>query len=221
MGNFEPYFIEHNETGIFTEIINKVFSKIPEHQPKYAWGRSNSRLWLEFSEGKLDAVSNLFDSVKLAACRSDPVFRFRDIAVSNKKDNYKIDDISDLKGKSIISFQGAKDFFGDKFSSIIQTDKYREVARPHWQAKVLYTHQADVSVGDLFIFLDSIRAESNTSLTPLDFNYHDIFPAIYSRMGFRDKQVCESFNKSLREIKRNGEYEKVYHKYLKRLNYVL
>ncbi len=73
----------------------------------------------------------------------------------------------------------------------------------------------------MFIFLDSIKAENNISLTPLDFSYHDIFPAIYSRMGFRDKLVCESFNKSLREIKSSGEYEQVYRKYLKRLNYVL
>lgn len=220
MGNFEPYFIERNESGIFTEIIDKVFSKMPNHQPKYAWGRSNNRLWVDFSEGKLDAVSNLFDSVKLKACRTDPIFRFRDIAISNKKDNLDIKTINDLKEKNIITFQGARDFFGKQFTSVINADLYREVARPRWQAKALFTHQADVSVGDMFIFLDSIKAERSISLTPQDFSYHDIFPAIYSRMGFRNKKVCKEFNSALKIIKDSGEYEQVYHKYLKQLNYV-
>lgn len=220
MGNFEPYYIEHNESGIFTDIINKVFSKIPHYHPQYAWGRSNNRLWADFSEGKLDGVSNLFDSVELDACRTDPVFRFRDIAISNKKDNLTIKTIKDLKGKNIITFQGAKDFFGKQFTSVIKADLYREVARPHLQAKALYTRQADVSVGDMFIFLNSIKAERNITLTPQDFSYHDIFPAIYSRMGFRDKKVCKEFNKALKVIKNSGEYEQVYHKYLKQLNYV-
>lgn len=220
MGNFEPYFIEHNESGIFTEIIDKVFSKMPHHRPKYSWGRSNNRLWVDFSEGKLDGVSNLFDSVKLKACRTDPIFRFRDIAISNKKDNLTINTIGDLEGKNIVTFQGAKAFFGKQFNSVIKTDRYREVAKPHWQAKALFTHQADVSVGDMFIFLDSIKTERSISLTPQGFSYHDIFPAIYSRMGFRDKKVCKEFNEALKIIKNSGEYEKVYHKYLKQLNYV-
>jgi ABC-type amino acid transport substrate-binding protein len=221
MGNFEPYYIEKNESGIFTDIINKVFSHMPDHNPKYAWGRSNNRLWLEFSEGKIDAVSNLFDSVELEACRSDLIFRFRDIAISNKNEKHEINNIAELKGKNIITFQGAKNFFGKKFTSVIQEDQYREVARPHWQAKILYKRQAEVSVGDMFIFLNSIKAENSASTTPQDFTYHDIFPAISSRMGFRDHQVCKEFNRALKIIRKSGEYEQVYHEYLKRLDFIL
>ncbi len=220
MGNFEPYFIEEGETGIFTDIINLVFTQLEDYQPRFLWGLSNNQLWLDFEAGKLDAVSNLFDSVKLDACRSDPIFRFRDVAISNVRDQYKINTINDLRGKSIVTFEGAKDFFGKEFSSITSTGIYREVAKPHTQVTELYKRRADVSVGDMFIFLHGIKNKKYVKSHPQDFIFHDIFPAISSRMGFQDKKVCTLFNKALKEIRKSGQYKRVYHSYLRKLNYV-
>ncbi len=220
MGNFEPYFIEKGETGIFTDIINLVFAQLEDYHPRYLWGLSNNQLWLNFEAGELDAVSNLFDSVKLNACRTAPIFRFRDVAISNASDHYKINNINDLWGKNIVTFEGAKDFFGEEFSSIIRKGFYREVAKPHTQVRELHKRRADVSVGDMFIFLHSIKNKQEVNSRPQDFSFHDIFPAISSRMGFQDEKVCTLFNEALKKIRKNGQYEKVYHSYLRKLNYV-
>jgi len=220
MGNFEPYFIEQGTSGIFTDLIRAVFKLMPNHQPKFLFGRSNNRLWHDFKQNNVDAVSNLFDSVELDACRSDPIFRFRDVAVSKTSANFKIKKIADLAGKYIVTFQGARSFFGDEFEKTTHSKNgsYREVSRPSWQVQVLGSDSADVSVGDMFIFLHTLKETKNLDLSANDFTFHDIFPAIYTRMGFRDPQVCELFNQGLKKIRANGRYEKIYSTYLRQLN---
>lgn len=218
MGNFEPYFIAKNNTGIFTELVDAIFKEIPGLEPRYQFGYSNKRLWHELSVNKIDAVANLFDSVELKVCRSDPVFRFRDIVVSKRSDQLIIESVADLKGKYIITFQGARDFFGETFKQNTQHGAYHEVARPSMQAKTLIRHNADVSVGDMFIFLQSLKDIKPLTVTAQDFTFHDILPAISSSMGFKDEKICQKFNAALKIIKKNGIYEKVYEKYLLQLS---
>jgi len=220
MGNFEPYFIEQGTSGIFTDLIHAVFKKMPNHQPKFLFGRSNNRLWHDFKQNNVDAVSNLFDSVELDACRSDPIFRFRDVAVTKKSADFKIKKIADLAGKYIVTFQGARSFFGNEFEKTThsKSGSYREVSRPSWQVQVLGSDSADVSVGDMFIFLHTLKETKNLNLSASDFTFHDIFPAIYTRMGFRDPQICQLFNQALKKIRANGQYEKIYSSYLRQLN---
>jgi len=219
MGNFAPYYIAESNSGIFTDIIEAAFRYIPDHKPKYLFGRPNKRLWHDFKTGRIDAVSNLFDSVKLDGCRSDPVFRFRDVAVTKLKDNFKIQKISDLAGKRIITFQGAKDFFGPEFARFTDFKVYTEIAKQELQSTMLYHGRADVSVGDMFIFLQSLKKIRGSVVMPSQFKFHGIFPAISSRMGFRNYRLCEQFNKALKQIRESGEYEAIYKSYLEKLGY--
>ena len=215
MGNFAPYYISEGQTGIFTDVITAVFKNMPDHQPVYLFGRPNNRLWDDFKKGKIDAVSNLFDSVKLEGCRSDPIFRFHDVAVTKSKVNISLKKISDLAGKRIITFQGAKGFFGDEFANFTNFKSYTEVAKPNLQARMLYSGRADVSVGDMFIFLHTLKTSKKAIASPTEFNFHDIFKSAISRMGFREQEVCALFNKSLKKIRHSGEYENIYRSYLK------
>ena len=201
MGNFEPFYISAGETGVFTDLIKAVFYKMPGHEPKFLFGRSNKRLWHEFRVGEIDAVSNLIDSEPLEACRSDKIFLFRDMAITRKRDHLSIKQIADLAGKRIVTYQGAKGFHGEALANAINEQHYRELAQQNWQAKALFNHEADVSIGDIFIFLHSLNKLQYLGVTPDDFSYHDIFPAIYARMGFRDAQLCRLFNVALKKIR--------------------
>ncbi len=217
MGNFDPFVVESEDSGIFTDIIRAVFRHIPNHEATFEYGMGNKRLWVFFEEGRIDAISNLYDSVDLQACRSDPTFRFRDMAISLKKSNFTIKNVTDLKGKSLMSFQGAKDFFGLEFAKIIDSKNYTELAKPQLQAIMLFHDRVDVSVGDLFLFLRTLEKED---IDPANFSYHDIFPRLYSRMGFHDEEICKLFNEGLKKIKASGEYEEIYSLYLERLGYI-
>lgn len=218
MGNFEPYYIEHKNTGIFADIITAAFRYIPNHNPKYIFGHSNKALWASFDSGRVDAVSNVFDSIPIKGCRSDPVFRFKDVAVSLKRSNLRIASTADLSGKSMVSFQGAKAFFGDTFSDNV-TSAYTEVGKPELQVRMLFAGRADVSVGDVFIFLQAAANIEGELIPASAFQFHDIFPEIYSRMAFRDEGICQQFNRALEQVRQSGEYEKIYAAYLNKLGY--
>lgn len=219
MGNFEPYFIEDSNSGIFTELIQAVFSQMPEYKPKFIFGYSNRRAWYDFKQGNIDAVSNLIDSVKLSACRSDRFFRFRDVVISKASSQFTIRRVSDLAGKKIVTFQGAKGFLGDEFANTVKPENYQEIAEQNWQAKVLYSGNADLSIGDMFTFLYSIKRMKKITAKASDFVFHDLFPPIYSRMGFHDDVLCARFNQALKIIKKSGEYEEIYDNYLRSFDY--
>lgn len=214
MGNFEPYFIAEGETGIFTDIVTAAFKRIPDYQPKYVFGLSNNQLLTVFDRDRLDAVANVFDSGALDACRSDPVFRFRDVAVSTQAAGLKIDTIADLAGHSVVTFEGAKGFFGPEFAAIINPHSYLEVGKPSLQARMLLGGRYDVTVGDLMIFLQSKSQFESQSQVQTKVVVHDIFPQIYSRMGFKDPVLCIAFNAALAELKASGEYEQIYERYI-------
>ncbi|WP_218044870.1 substrate-binding periplasmic protein [Kiloniella majae] len=215
MGNFEPYYIAADETGIFTDIITAVFQEIPDHEPVFVFGRPNNRLWQDFSRRKVDAVSNLYDSIEVGGCRSEPVFRFRDVAITRAEAKFSFQNIKDLKGLNIIAFQGAKEFFGPEFSAMVQESVFTVASEPGVQAQALWDGRVDVSVGDLFIFLHSLKTIAGSGVPPNMFEVHDILPAVYSRMGFWDEHLCAEFNRALQKIKDSGEYEEIYDRYLR------
>ena len=216
MGNYEPYYIAKGDTGIFPDILKAVFRYMPDHQPKFLFGRPNKRLWKDFENGKIDAVANVFDSAKLEGCKSDPVFRFRDIAISKTDRNLELHGLSDLKGLRVVAFQGAKKFMGPAFKAFDGFAEYSEIADQKLQSGMLYRGRADVSIGDMFLFLQSlgkIKAQAK------EFAFHDIFPVLTTRMGFRDRDMCSVFNMALRKVKSSGEYEAIFTSYLNKFGY--
>jgi len=219
MGNYEPYYIAKGKTGIFTDVLEAVFRHMPDHQPVYLFGRPNKRLWRDFKNGKIDAVANVFDSAELEGCKTDPVFRFRDIATTKTSRGLKIEKISDLAGLRVVAFQGAKKFMGTEFSTYTDFKVYTEVANQEQQSAMLHGGRADVSIGDMFLFLQSLKKLKDRSVKAIDFKFHDIFPALITRMGFRDASMCPLFNKALAKIISSGDYERVYNSYLTRLGY--
>lgn len=213
VGNFEPYFIAKGRTGLFTELLDAIFAGIPNYEPVYQFDHSNNRLFQEFREGKLDAVANVFESMNLAPCHSKPFFHFQDMAMTRAEDQFKIRNIEDLKGKSIITFQGAREFLGKIFADQTFAGEYIEMANPGHQVRRLARGQGDVSIGDLFVFLHNLEMVPGLKMKPEDFNYHPVIPKNATRMGFKDKALCERFKASLAHIEKTGQDKAIYRKY--------
>ncbi|MDN3638737.1 transporter substrate-binding domain-containing protein [Simiduia curdlanivorans] len=222
MGNFEPYFIAESETGIFTDLINAVFVHMPDYRPVYKFGFGNTALWASYEAGRIDAVTNLFDLIQLEGCRTDPVFLYRDVAITTAINAPSIESVADLAGLSIVTFQGASKFLGPEFTSVISADRYSETEKPELQARMLMGGRYDVSVGDLLIFLDArkkLRARSAANDADFPIVVHDIFPQILARMGFRNQALCDAFNSGLEKIKASGEYSEIYRRYYQEYNF--
>jgi len=219
MGNFKPYYIESESSGIFPDIVSAVFREMPGYEPKYVWALSNNSLWASFEAGRLDAVSNLFDSVEIKACRTESLFRFRDVAVTRAGSDLQLNRMEDLKNKRVVAFEGAKGFFGENFAQQLDPAAYEEVSKPELQAKMLWMQRYDVSVGDLYIFFETLKSLKLEGAQPSDFIVHNIFPSISSRLGFRDEALCAEFNAALKRVKASGEFEAIYSDYLEKLGY--
>ncbi|MDM8550646.1 ABC transporter substrate-binding protein [Desulfobacterales bacterium HSG2] len=220
LGNFEPHFVKEGNTGLFTDLVKETFALLPQYQLKFRHGRSVKRLIKELNSGRIDAAANVFGS-DLKGYVSEPLFRFTDVAVTLKSRNLVIRQVSDLKGKSLITYQGAKIVLGREFVETAETcSRYMEVPEPMTQAKMVAMGRYDVSVGDIYVFLHSLRVWSGGKYKPDQFEFHRIFPDIYTQMGFKDKRVCDDFNRALREIKKNGKYEALYERYLRELGYL-
>ena len=219
MGNFKPYYIESENSGVFTDVISAVFREMPDYEPNYVWGLSNNGLWASFAAGRLDAVSNLLDSVEISGCRTDPVFRFHDVAITRVSSGLQLQDVSDLKGKSVVAFQGAKGFLGSRYLEQLSAARYEEVGKPESQAKMLWVKRYDVSVGDMYIFFESLKSLNSEGVQTSDFKVHKIFPSIYARFGFLDETLCEPFNAALKKVKASGEFEAIYSGYLEKIGY--
>jgi polar amino acid transport system substrate-binding protein len=142
---------------------------------------------------------------------------YMDAAISLKKNNLKINTMTDLKDKSIITFQGASNFLGADYAAVVKgSDKYSEQADEKRKIMQLYAGGAQVYIGDVNVF-KYYRAGVSGVDTKQDIEYHKIFTPhaqTFNNVVFRDKQLRDDFNAGLKQIKANGEYKKIIKKYI-------
>ncbi len=223
LGNFKPQFSDKNEPALFKDIIDSTYSHIPNQQIEYRYNLSNARLIQSLNQKAVDGAANIFASNEVQGCITAPVFRFSDVAISKKENNLTINSVSDLRGKSIVTYQRAKKLLGQQFNQAIETNEnYNEVPHPDQQAKLLASGLVDVSIGDKYIFLQSLGSLQNTkigNIDPNNFVFHEIFPPVYSSMGFNEQAHCDAFNIALKKLKQTKEYEAIYNRYLNKLGY--
>lgn len=218
-GSFGPYYMPETNSGIFPDIITAVFHEMPGFEPKYEFGNGVRDSLRRYQAGRVDAISNLFDSMGAKGCRTDPVFRFRDVVISKRKDKRRVESLADLEGLSIVAFDGAKGFFGEEYARQTLSGSYLEVDKQALQPRLLLSDRYDVNIGDLFIFFYGLEQITSTKVAPSEFQMHDVFPVISTRMGFQDTNLCPIFNAALEKVKASGEYERIYQRYLDELGF--
>lgn len=217
VGNFPPFFIEDGKKGIFIEIIDEIFKKLPQYKVEYIF-MSNNRLLHEINYGELiDVACNVFPNSNVNAYLSEPIFRFRDVAISKNSDQLVINTISDLQGKSIAAYQGATEFLGDKFKLMAKKNaEYSEHSHPKDTTHLLLSGKKDIRVGDLNIFwydLNNKHYNKYKDLAHANFTIHYLWSDIFSHMAFKDQSIQKVVDEVIIELKRKGTMEKIYLKH--------
>lgn len=217
VGNFEPFFIEKGERGLFLDITKEIFKLLPEYEVKFIF-MSNTRLLQEMkSDIRIDAACNIFPNSETNAYLSTPIFRYTDVAVSKAENNIVIDQISDLQDKSIAAYQGATDLLGEEFKKMaLANPQYAEYALPSETTKLVALNNKEVRVGDIYIFLHDIEApayKERKDVDAGDFVIHKLWPDVYSHIAFRDKDIRDKANIAIQEIKTNGTLDRIYKEY--------
>jgi polar amino acid transport system substrate-binding protein len=217
VGNFPPFFIENGKRGIFIEIIDEIFAHFPQYKVEYIF-MSNHRIMHEINYGKsIDVACNVFPRSNVSAFLSEPVFRFRDVAVSKKSDLLVVETISDLQGNSIAAYQGATELLGDEFKQMAKANTaYSEHSHPKDTTQLMLSGKKDIRIGDINIFwydLNNKNYSNDARLTHSNFTVHYLWPYVYSRMAFKDQSLQKSVDQVIKELKLNGTISKIYLKH--------
>ncbi len=217
VGNFEPFFIEEGESGLFLDITKAIFSLLPEYDVKFIF-MSNTRLLKDIdTSSRIDAACNIFAGSNTISYLSEPIFRYTDVAVTRKENAFVIKQVSDLKSRSIAAYQGATDLLGEEYKKMASINpQYSEYAHPDETTRLMATGKKDVRIGDIHIFLNDIKAlvyKKRLQMDADDFEIHRLWPDVYTHIAFKDKGIRDKANEAIREIKRNGTLESIYTKY--------
>jgi len=217
VGNFPPFFIENGNKGIFIEIIDEIFKQLPQYKVEYVF-MSNHRILHEINHGEsIDVACNIFPESKVKAFLSEPVFRFRDVAISKKTDQIKINTIADLHGKSIAAYQGATELLGDKFKQMTKTNlQYSEHAHPKETTLLMISGKKDIRIGDINIFrydLNNKHYDKDVSIAHSDFTVHYLWPTVYTHMAFKDPLLKNVVDEVIQKLKLSGTMDKIYAKH--------
>ena len=217
VGNFEPFFIQEGERGLFLDITKEIFKLLPEYKVEFIF-MSNTRLLREMRvDIRIDAACNIFAKSETNAHLSVPIFRYTDVAVSKAENKMVIDKISDLQDKSIAAYQGATDLLGDEYKKMaLANSLYSEYALPSETTKLVAIGKKEVRVGDVYIFLHDIKApmyKERKNIDSSDFVIHRLWPDVYSHIAFKDKDIRDKANVAIQEIKTNGTLDRIYKEY--------
>ncbi len=208
-----PYIIEAY-IGFEFDIIDTVFNNTI-HRPIYTFvpfGRLSNLI----GSPDFDAFSSAysFDNIK-GYHLSDPYIYYDNILVGLKEKKIEINAIEDLLNYSIIAFLGAKDNFGDKFFNITNKNKsYREVSNQEGQVASLFNKRVDLILIDRYIFQYYFKNSQLNFDKELEFVIYDVFEKTPYSIAFKNINVRDNFNKGLKLIKENGEYDQIIKSYL-------
>jgi hypothetical protein len=221
LGNFEPLFSTPNSPALFKDLIDGVYRYIPDKKVTYRYMLSNARLVMDLNVQTVDGAANIFTSNEITGCITQPIFGYSDVAISKKNHYFHVDDIEALSEFSLVSYQRATKFLGPVYKKAVNSASYyKEVPNPIDQAKLLATNLVDVSIGDKYIFFQSLKSWSKGKADANDYVIHPIFPPVASSMGFIQQKHCDEFDQALVKFKKSGEYQDVYDKHLNRLGYI-
>lgn len=145
---------------------------------------------------------------------------------SLKKSALVINNFSDLKDLSIISFQGAIGYFGEEFKRVTEQTSYTELHNMSKLPELLLMERFDIVVLDYYIFYYFLKMYQEQSslagkeLFPLIDNYssliqrHDIIPQVNAYVGFNNKQLRNQFNLQLKKFIADNRHNKIIEKYI-------
>mgnify|MGYP000518917648 CR=1 FL=1 len=206
-----PFVIETGAAGIQLDMIKAIFATQNMsvefvHAP---FGR-NVVTFQRFDIDGLITVPNNYQHPRMLL--SEPYIRYQNVAVSLKNNDFNINSVTDLSGKSVIAFQRAQKYLGEAFEKTVRNSiNYREMAEQEKQVSSLFLRKAEVIILDENIFRYLVASNDEYSEA---FDIHYIFKEIYYSAGFKKEQNQQAFESGLAEIKANGTYQKILDKYL-------
>jgi len=217
----EPYVIGSNNSGIEIDIVREALA-VEGYVVKFVYQplrRAKITFFSDSVDGVLTVKSHFPEVDK--SFLSNEYITYHNFAVSLKSNKFKINNILDLKDKTVDAFQQARLSLGNEFKEVAdQNPRYREIANQKNQIKKLFNLRSDVIVLDRRIFKyyrNELKKSEifNTTLFETPVKFHALFEPTHYRIAFKSKILRDSFNLGLIELKKSGRYKEIIKSYIK------
>ncbi|WP_299584584.1 ABC transporter substrate-binding protein [uncultured Microbulbifer sp.] len=206
-----PYIINHAQSGLEVDII---LQSLPGHTVSFlqmGWAEIQGAI----AHGIADAETNVLGQ-NGKIYYSNNYIGFVNSAISKKKDNIKIEKISDLAGHHIIAWQGAHSDLGTQFAALFHPGKplhkyYVEIGDSRKQVQEFWQRDNSVAIIDRAIFSYLSNKQGHT-MDEVDI--HRIFdPVSKFKMAFKEEAIRDAFNHGLSRLCETGTYVSLLKKY--------
>lgn len=207
-----PYIFKNSSRGIEYEIVKEVlalkgYKLVPRYVPL-------ARLIRHVQKDNIDGALTISENFNTEGMYlSSPYITYHNVVVSLVKNQVEIEDLSDFKMKSILSFQNSKRYLGDKYSYATDTcRKYSEMNNQENQVAMLLRDRVDAIVIDKNIFLYHYKTSKKIDEHKKT-RFHDLFSPSHYRVLFKDKEIRRDFNQGLKKLIESGRYDHILAKY--------
>ena len=147
-------------------------------------------------------------------CMTNWYVQHMDYAVTLKDKKINIQHVNDLGKLKVISFDGATKFLTKVFRDAVKDNPhYIESYHQRSHIQILYKGRFDAIVGDSLILKYHQKNHFKRTGEYHEIETHDILPPIRLSARFKKPRHCTEFNKALAEIRQNGVYDEIFHKY--------
>lgn len=212
-----PFCFPESDSGIELEIIGEALAfKGHLLKPRYY---PLARVPLSFRQGEVDAaMTDLGQNLsEIGAHYGNPAVIYQNVFITLKGRGLSINTPEDLKGLSVVAFQGAAKRYPQWLAASEQAGLYFEQNNQELQVLGLNKARYDVVLSDRSIFrYFELLLERTTLFKAKSVQMHDfteVDPDDY-RPVFRDRQIRDDFNAGLAHLKATGRYQEIYDQYL-------
>lgn len=208
-----PHMIEYNQSGIDVDIIRELLRQMDiESQFKFV-GLGRARVGVK--NGHFDAMVPTFvQKDEPGFYVSDPVIAYKPTVFSLARNQFVPQTLSQLKGHSLASFQGAKGYFGKDFINVTDASPYySEITNMKTIPILIYKERFDYAILDKYIFYYYFRLQDKKRNINV-FSEHDLIPSAYAGVGFSDKNIRDRFNKVAKGFVASDAYASILAKYV-------
>lgn len=207
-----PYVIANGNTGFELDLMRSVLQTLGhEMTPLYVpYGRSHTML----KSGLVDITLTMNDKLGFNPEQlSDVYVTYQNVALSLKKNQLMLQDLTDLKYHTVVAFQNASLVLGEEYKQAVDESRlYIELPDQKRQVEMLLMGNAAVVVMDINIFIHfSKQITGENKITAVD--VHKLFPASPYRAGFKDPALKDAFNLALANFMASDEYQWLKYKY--------
>ncbi len=213
-----PFCFPESDSGIELEVIGEALAfRGHKLEPRYF---PLARVPLAFRKGEVDAAMTDLgqDLAAVGGHYGNPAVIYYNVFVSLQGRHFDIQKPEDIKGLSVVAFQGAAQRYPGWLGESQRDGLYFEQNNQELQVLGLNKGRYDLVLSDRSIYrYFELLLERTTLFKAKSIAMHQFVeedPQNY-RPVFRDPQIRDDFDAGLAQLKASGRYQAIYDHYLK------